>query len=99
MTTTPSQWLEVALVLFMLIGLVLVLYERIKSGKGPWKGTVQTLAVILVFPTIILLAFEGKVKEDATATLLGALIGYVLSGMGKETTTNSPTPPDQPKPK
>ena len=98
MPTTPSQWLEAALVLFMLIGLVLVLYERIKSGKGPWKGTVQTLAVILVFPTILVLALEGKVEKDATATLLGALIGYVLSGMGKET-TNSPTPPEQPKPK
>jgi hypothetical protein len=85
---TLSQWLEIALIAFMFVGLTLVMFERIKSGKGPWKGTIQLLAVILIFPTIILLASAGKVKEDAAATLLGTIIGYLLSGIGKDPGSN-----------
>ena len=77
-------WLEGALVALMFVGLIAIFFERIKRNQGPWIVTVQILTVVFVFPTIALLALEGKVKEDAAATLLGTLVGYVLSQMGKE---------------
>ena len=67
-TTTYTIWIEGALILLMLVGMIAVFYERIIRRKGPWTVTIQLLTIIFVFPTIIILALEGKVKEDAAAS-------------------------------
>ncbi len=38
----------------------------------------KTLAIVLVTITVAVLAFYGKINEQAVTGLLGAMIGYVL---------------------
>ena len=45
---------------------------------------IQFLAVVFVVPAIIILALEGVLGTESTAALLGAIVGYVLSGIGKD---------------
>jgi hypothetical protein len=42
------------------------------------------LAVVFLFPSILILAVEDKLKPEAFATLLGTVLGYLLSEFGKE---------------
>ncbi len=72
---SPTFWLEAALIVVMIVGLIAVFYERIRHKKGPWIVTIQMLTIAFVFPSIVILALEGKIKEDA----VGTLVGYVLS--------------------
>lgn len=75
---------EVAAVLIMAGALGGILYDRIKKNKGIGVRVIQFLAVSFVIPTVLILALEAKLSTDATAAILGAVVGYVLSGIGKD---------------
>jgi len=68
----------------MLIGMFGVLYIQHSKAKGYAFDTraIQFVAVILVIPSIIVLALEKVLSSETTATLIGALTGYLLSGIG-----------------
>lgn len=38
----------------------------------------KTIAIVIVSAGVIVLAYTGKIAEQAVTALLGALIGYVL---------------------
>ena len=38
----------------------------------------------MTVPTILILGIEGKLEPATLGTLIGALIGYVLSSMGND---------------
>jgi len=83
-------WLDGALVLVMLIGIVGTLYHRIRSELGIGNRAIQLVGICLVIPTVLILGLEDKISRENMGTVLGAIIGYVLSGIGS---------PDQNKPK
>jgi hypothetical protein len=61
---------------------LLILAERLISDRGLGARVIQFLAVAMLIPTILILAIE-KILESATiGTLIGALTGYLLSGVG-----------------
>lgn len=66
----------------MVLCLLLVIIERLYSGRGFGARVIQFLAVGLVIPSILILALEEKLATETTATLIGALVGYLLSGIG-----------------
>lgn len=75
---------EVAAAVVMVVGLVGVLFERYSSKRGIGVRVIQFLAIVLLVPTILILALEDVLSSETVATLLGAAIGYVLSGIGKD---------------
>ena len=76
--------LEGAAVLVMLGGVVGIFWERIRGDRGIGVRIIQFLTVILLIPTLLILALEGLLEQQTVATLLGAVVGYILSGIGKD---------------
>lgn len=42
---------------------------------------IQLTCVTLIIPTLIILSLENIIKGETVATIIGGLIGYVLSGI------------------
>ena len=76
--------LEIAAAIIMVGGLLGVFVERFKSQRGIGVRTIQFLAVIFLVPTILILALEGAIDNSTVAALIGAIVGYILSGIGKD---------------
>jgi hypothetical protein len=82
MDQATTIWISQALVIFMFVGLIAVYAERLYTKKGIGARTIQITGVLLVVPLIGILALHGILEKQTTATLLGALTGYLLSGVG-----------------
>jgi len=64
------------------LGLVILMSVRLylqKSSIG--ARVVQFITVIMLIPTILILALEGILDDTTVGTLLGGFAGYVLSGL------------------
>ena len=81
--------IELALIVFMTIGLIGIFQNRIKTGKGIGKRIIQFTGLLIIIPSIILLTLEGIIKAEILGTLFGAIIGYVLSDLAKETNSDN----------
>ena len=59
--------------------------KRAKTLKGSGIGPrhIQFVSVCLIVPTILILGLEKVLTNETTATLIGGLAGYLLSGIGK----------------
>jgi len=59
-----------------------MLIDRYVGERGMGARAIQFTTVAMLLPTILILALE-KILEGATVgTLIGGLIGYILSGIG-----------------
>lgn len=70
--------------LVMIGGLIGIFIERSRSKRGIGVRVIQFLTVTMVLPIILILSLEGVLSDQTTATLIGAVIGYILSGIGKD---------------
>jgi len=50
-------------------------------GKSLGARVIQFISVVMVLPVILILSLQGILKPDAVGTLIGALVGYLLSGI------------------
>jgi hypothetical protein len=93
------SWLDGALVVLMAIGVIGVLTTQIIQNKGIGPRVIQFIGVCLVVPTILILAIEDKIDKQNLGTIVGAIIGYVLAGIGENerSTTTTPAKPDTSK--
>lgn len=82
MENTTKNWITIALVIFMFLSLVAVFVERLISKKGVGARTIQIIGVLLIVPLIGILSLYEVLEKQTTATLIGALTGYLLSGVG-----------------
>ncbi len=71
----------------MVAGLIGIFIERIITKRGIGVRVIQFLAVTLIIPAILILSLEGVLEAQASATLFGTIVGYVLSGIGKDEVT------------
>lgn len=74
-------YLEVFMATIMLVSLSGILYRTIKKDKGIGARVIQFTCVCFIIPTIIILATRDILKGETVATLIGGLVGYVLSGI------------------
>ena len=60
------------------VGGLWIVYKKQEGGWG--SRNIQALGLALVLPTILILAGMGKMENSVVATLLGAIVGYILGG-------------------
>jgi len=77
-------WISLLSVLIMAGGLGGVLYLVIKKQATINNKMIQFLAVTFVLPLLIILGIMNTLGRETIGTLLGVVVGYVLSGFGKE---------------
>lgn len=75
------EYIEFGLVLIMIGGLWGVLHNRYETEKGLGARTIQIIGIVLLIPLIGILSLEDKLEPQTTATIIGAFIGYLLSGI------------------
>jgi hypothetical protein len=66
----------------MVIGIVGIIYHRVKGGYGIGDRAIQFVGLCLIIPTILILSLENKFAGCELGTILGTVIGYTLSGIG-----------------
>jgi len=81
-----EEIIEVLAVIVMLVGLVGIMIDRIFFKKGISVRVIQLIAVIFIIPTILILSIEEFFDSEVVGVLLGAIVGFILSGVGKDET-------------
>jgi hypothetical protein len=51
-----------------------------KRGIGP--GTIKLAGTVMIIPTVLILALEKTLEPSTLGTVIGAVLGFVLSGIG-----------------
>lgn len=89
--------IQLVAVLIMPLGMLLLFFERLKSGRGLGARAIQLTSIFFVIPIIFILSLQKLISSEATSTLLGTVIGYVLSGIGKFRSENVNIKPEEKK--
>lgn len=76
--------IDIAMVTVMTLALVGVFIDRFRTQRGFGLRIIQFLAVAFLIPAIILLALHDALSPETVGALVGAVIGYVLSGIGRD---------------
>lgn len=78
-------WIEIIAALTITLAIGAVLYQRFQQGAAPISlRTIQLLAISVMAPLILILGLERVLEPSAVGALIGALLGYLLSGIGNE---------------
>ncbi len=83
--------IELILAGIMVLGIVALFVNRYQLKKGIGARIIQFAGVILVVPLIGILALEGVLEAQTTGTVIGALLGYLLSGISNFDSNSSET--------
>ncbi len=87
---TVRAAVEILMALFLVAGTaVLLRYYALrldKDGKPMGIGlrAVQTVVSVMLVPTVLILSMERIIDSSVVGTLLGGLLGYVLSPKEKD---------------
>jgi cytochrome c oxidase assembly factor CtaG len=77
-------WIAVIGALIMAAGLGGVLYLIIKQQAGITTKMIQFLTIAFMLPLLLVLGIINSLGRDTIGVLLGVIVGYVLSGFGKD---------------
>ena len=96
MPTLQHGWVDGGLLIIMGIGLIGLIVTLVKRDRGIGSRAIQFVGACLVIPAVVILALEDKVDKQNVGTVLGAIIGYVLAGIGESgDKSNNPPPSSQ----
>ncbi len=62
------------------IGAIGSLIYAAKRGIGP--GTIKLAGTVMIIPIVLILALEKTLEPSTLGTVIGAVLGFVLSGVG-----------------
>lgn len=85
--------IEIIMAIIMMISIIGIFLRSIwitGQIKGIGARTIQFTCISLIIPCIIILGLENILKGETIATIIGGLIGYVLSGVGDFNNRNNP---------
>lgn len=80
-------WINVIAIIALLIiagGLYGIFYLVVRQNATIGIRAIHFLAIVFVLPLLIILGIYDKIDRGTIGTVLGVIIGYVLSGFGKE---------------
>jgi hypothetical protein len=77
-------WIGLIAVLIMAGGLGGIFYLVIKQNAAIGNKTIQFLAIVFVLPLLLILGVYGILRTETIGTLLGVIVGFVLSWFAKE---------------
>lgn len=77
-------WIGLIAVLIMAGGLGGVFYLLINQRATISTKTIQLLAIIFVLPLILILGIVNVLRGDTIGALVGVVVGFVLSAVGRE---------------
>jgi len=77
-------WIAIIGVLIMAGGLGGIYYLIIKQSATLGMKTIQFLAIVFILPLMLVLGVMNVLGRETIGTILGVVVGYVLSGFGKE---------------
>ena len=89
MEDQTADWISQALVILMFVGFVAIYVERVLRKKGVGARTIQMTGIVLVVPLVGILSLQKVLEPQTTATLIGAFMGYLLSGIGGNESSGS----------
>jgi len=77
-----QMWIALIAVLIMAGGLGGVFYLVIQKQAVIGTKMIQFLAVVFVLPLMVALGVTNVLGRETIGTLVGTVVGYVLSGFG-----------------
>jgi hypothetical protein len=77
-------WIGVIGALIMAGGLGGIFYLVIKQNAVIGNKTIQFLAIVFVLPLMLVLGIFNILGRETIGTIIGVIVGYVLSNFGKE---------------
>jgi hypothetical protein len=77
-------WIGVFGVLIMAGGLGGLFYLIVKQNAVIGPRTIQFLAIVFVLPLLMVLGVSNVLGRETIGTIIGTVVGYVLSGVGRE---------------
>jgi hypothetical protein len=81
---------ELGAIAAIFVGLCGTIWIGANRGIGP--RMIQFAGAIMLVPVILILALEKLLETSTLGTVIGAVIGYLLSGIS-EATASRPNPP------
>ena len=78
---TKEQIIETLMVIIMILGLIMITVYLLINKKYLGARVVQFSCIVLLIPAIIILGEDQIIKGETVGTLIGSLLGYVLSGI------------------
>jgi len=79
-----NVWIAILAVLIMLCGLVGIFYLVIKQQAAITNKLIQFIAVTFVLPLLVALGITNVLGRETIGTLLGVVVGYVLSNFARD---------------
>ena len=81
-----SCWPAVLIAVLAILGGGGVLWDRHRRDppKGIGVRVIQLFSVFMLVPAIVILATTDHLEKQTAGTLLATVVGYVLSGIGKD---------------
>ncbi len=76
-------WIEIIAVATIPLTVLLIMIHRIVRDRSPGVRSIQFLAMGTIPALVLILGLEGLLESSAIGALLGALVGYVFSNIGK----------------
>jgi|GEM_PF-2375578 len=77
-------WIEIIAALTIPLAIAAIMYQRSQQGGAISIRTIQIMAIAVMAPLILILGLERVLEPSAVGALIGALLGYLLSGIGNE---------------
>jgi hypothetical protein len=72
--------IELAAAATTAVGAIGSLIYAAKRGIGP--GTIKLAGAVMIIPIVLILALEKTLEPSTLGTVIGAVLGFVLSGVG-----------------
>ena len=66
----------------MFIGGMAILHARSKAGNAPWVN--HAFGLVLLVPTVLILAVTDTLSKDMLAVLIGGIAGYIFGRSSRE---------------
>ncbi len=82
--------IEILAIIMSAAGLCGLLFHRWQTNRSIGARAIQFATVVLLIPAILILSLEDKLNPQSLGTLLGAIAGFLLSGLGSRDPAEEP---------